>query len=117
VQIGYVDISRGMLKRLRIGAVDPAPSAVYRLNPSSCRNYKRLVAAADTAQQVELIHQILGDNMNDAIRRLHPASAREYLRAHRPNLRGRRNIGEADGSFRGPSPVLARLKPSRAIRI
>jgi hypothetical protein len=65
---------------------------VYRLIPSSSRNYKRLVAVADTAQQVGLIHQILGDNMNDAIRRLHPASAREHLRLA--------------GSFRGPSPRL-----------
>jgi hypothetical protein len=51
---------------------------VYRLIPSSSRNYKRLVAVADTAQQVGLIHQVLGDNLNDAIR---PASAREHLRA------------------------------------
>ena len=95
-----------MLKRLRIAAVDPAPSAVYRLIPSSSRNYKRLVAAADTAQQVGLIHQILGDNMNDAIRRLHPASAREHLRPQDQICAGVEILAEADGSFRGPSPRL-----------
>ena len=73
-------VPRGMLERLRIAAVDAGPAAVHRLIPSSRRNYKRLVAAADTAQQVGLIHQMLGDNMNDTVRRLHLAPAREHLR-------------------------------------
>jgi hypothetical protein len=80
MEVGDVNVSHRMLKRLRIAAVDGGTAAVYRLIPSSRRNHKSLVAAADTAQQVGLIYQMLGDNMNDAVRRLHLAPAREHLR-------------------------------------
>jgi hypothetical protein len=81
VQVGNEDVARRMPERLGIAAVYASAAAVYRLIPSSSRNYKRLVAAADTAQQVGLIYKMLGDNMNDPVRGLHLAPARQHLRA------------------------------------
>ena len=79
MKVGDEYVPRGMLERFRVAAVDAGPAAVHGLIPSSRRNDKRLVAAADTAQQVGLIHQMLGDNVNDTIRRLHLAPARQHL--------------------------------------
>jgi hypothetical protein len=47
-----------MLEGLGVSAVDASPAAVHGLVPSPRRNYERLVAAADTAQQIGLIHQM-----------------------------------------------------------
>ena len=86
MEVRHEYVPRRMLKRLGIAAVDASPAAMHGLIPSSRRDYESFVAAADTAQQVGLVHQMLGNDMNDAIRGLHPAAASEHLRAqyHRP---------------------------------
>ena len=58
MKVGNEDVPRRVFERLSIAAVYPGPAAVYRPIPSSRRNDERLVAAADTAQQIGLIHQM-----------------------------------------------------------
>jgi hypothetical protein len=70
-----------MFERLRVTGVGGASAAMHGVIASSGRHNERLIAAADAAQQVRLIYQVLRDDMDYLVRGLHLTPAGQHLRS------------------------------------